>query len=242
MATNKSTESIDEKAFQALEEALKIDFDDLVQETPPRKENSEARVSEPASRSATKVQEKPAHQAASGETARNLAPEPAPRTPTFTPANDASRKTPAAILKSLDMRSSRGPIRMAILASVLWIIGGLSGWRALAAAYPLSVPFRGTARRFQRIQLRWAGYNGCVVVGTNADGLYLDIFFPFRFGHPPIFVPWADVSGQFVRGLFANRLELRFAAVPSVTLRLPERLARRIATDANRSWANAERA
>ena len=34
MATNKPTESIDDKAFQALEEALKIDFDDLAPDTP----------------------------------------------------------------------------------------------------------------------------------------------------------------------------------------------------------------
>ena len=125
MATNKSTESIDEKAFQALEEALKIDFDDLVPETPSTKDASEARLSEPAGRAANKTQEMPANQPLSGETARTLNPEPAPKTPSFTPANDGSRKTPAAILKSLDMRSSRGPIRMAILASVLWIIGGL---------------------------------------------------------------------------------------------------------------------
>ena len=37
MATNKSNESIDDKAFQALEEALKIDFDDLAPATPAAK-------------------------------------------------------------------------------------------------------------------------------------------------------------------------------------------------------------
>src|SRR5690606_5833892 len=125
MATNKSTESLDEKAFQALEEALKIDFDDLAPETPPKKETSEARVSEPAGRNANRMQDMPANQPAAGETPRSLSPEPVPKAPIFTPANDGSRKTPAAILKSLDMRSSRGPIRMAILASVFWIIGGL---------------------------------------------------------------------------------------------------------------------
>ncbi|MBN9055936.1 MAG: kinesin, partial [Rhizobiales bacterium] len=121
MATNKSTESIDDKAFQALEEALKIDFDDLAPETPSRKDASEARASEPASRGANKTGGQPA----AGEAPRSLNPEPAPKAPVFTPANDGSRRTPAAILKSLDMRSSRGPIRMAILASVLWVIGGL---------------------------------------------------------------------------------------------------------------------
>ena len=71
MATNKSIESIDEKAFQALEEALKIDFDDLTPETPSKKDASEAHVSEPASRVPNKVQEKPANRPASGETARS---------------------------------------------------------------------------------------------------------------------------------------------------------------------------
>ncbi|WP_312420237.1 hypothetical protein, partial [Shinella sp.] len=121
MATNKTIESIDDKAFQALEEALKIDFDDLTAETPSKTDSSEARVSEPASR----IQGKTQAQQASAETPRNLNPEPGPKTPVFAPANDGSRKTPAAILKSLDMRSSRGPIRMAALASALWIIGGV---------------------------------------------------------------------------------------------------------------------
>ena len=96
MATNKPTESIDDKAFQALEEALKIDFDDLAPETPSKKDASEAHVSEPASRVPNKVQEKPANRPASGETARSLGPEPAPKTPAFTPANDGSRKTLAS--------------------------------------------------------------------------------------------------------------------------------------------------
>ncbi|MBO9630765.1 MAG: kinesin, partial [Shinella sp.] len=125
MATNKSNETIDEKAFQALEEALKIDFDDLTPETPSKKDTSEARVSEPASRVSAKTQEKPATRPATSDTPRALTPEPAPKTPAFTPANDGSRKSPAAILKSLDVRSSRSSIRTAVLASILWVVGGL---------------------------------------------------------------------------------------------------------------------
>jgi hypothetical protein len=124
MATNKPTESIDDKAFQALEEALKIDFDDLATET-PSKDASEARASEPAGLAPNKTQEKTANRPVSGEAARSASADQAPKTPAFTPANDGSRKTPAAILKTLDVRSGRASIRMAILMSALWVVGGL---------------------------------------------------------------------------------------------------------------------
>lgn len=45
--------------------------------------------------------------------------------PAFTPANDASRNTPASILKSFDGASSRSAVRTATLFSVLWVMAGL---------------------------------------------------------------------------------------------------------------------
>ena len=145
MATNKSIESIDEKAFQALEEALKIDFDDLAPETPAKQDASEARVSEPASRIPNKTQEKTAAQPAGGETPRNLSPEPGPKAPVFTPANDGSRKTPAAILKSLDMRSSRGPIRMAVY-------GAPSAYQQTANEETLCIPMIETKTAVENLE------------------------------------------------------------------------------------------
>ena len=121
-------------------------------------------------------------------------------------------------------------------AVVLCIIGWLSGWQALASRYPGSSPFEGVRRRFQRIHLGWAGYNNCVTIGTNADGLHLSLFWLFRPGHPPIFVPWSEITARMTRKWWSTVLELRFAAAPSIAVRLSEQLGRQIAADAAQSW------
>lgn len=124
---------------------------------------------------------------------------------------------------------------------LLWVIGGLGGWRTLARHYPLREPFSGHLHRFQRLQLSWCNYSGCVTVGTNTDGLYFATIFLFRPGHPPVFIPWSEVaSGEFVRRWYGSWLELRFAAAPRLRLRLPEPVGRRVAADASRSWAAAD--
>ncbi|HEX4614076.1 MAG TPA: hypothetical protein VH092_38190 [Urbifossiella sp.] len=121
---------------------------------------------------------------------------------------------------------------------LLWVIGGLGGWRRLARHYPLREPFSGRLHRFQRLQLGWSNYGGCVTIGTNADGLYLATILPFRPGHPAMFIPWAEVAAaEFVRKWYGSWLELRFAAAPRLCLRLPERVGRVVAAGANQSWA-----
>ncbi|VTU01525.1 Uncharacterized protein OS=Myxococcus stipitatus (strain DSM 14675 / JCM 12634 / Mx s8) GN=MYSTI_03331 PE=4 SV=1 [Gemmataceae bacterium] len=114
-----------------------------------------------------------------------------------------------------------------------------SGWWALSRAYRPAAPFAGKWRRGRSFRLNSANYNGCATLGTNADGLYLGVFFPFRPGHPPLFIPWADVSAQVVKGWFGfTYLEFTFARVPGVRLRILERQCRDLVADANRAWAD----
>jgi hypothetical protein len=134
MATKKSNESIDEKAFQALEAALKIDFDDLKSALNDKSslDDPEEKVSEPSQRAAASehkraVKEQPeAQKARTSETPRNLAPEPAPKQPALSPANDDTRRSPAAMLRSLEVRSSRAAIRVAALISIVWAVAGVA--------------------------------------------------------------------------------------------------------------------
>ncbi len=121
---NKKSDSIDENAFQALEAALSIDFDGD-EAAAPVKARSQARAPEaPLSdsnpRSATKktIERRSAR-------AGELNPEPAPKAPAFAPANDGSRRTPSAILKSLDGASLTSALRNAAIVSALWVLGAL---------------------------------------------------------------------------------------------------------------------
>lgn len=120
---------------------------------------------------------------------------------------------------------------------VLWVVGSLSGWRTLARHYRATGPFRGTVRHFRSAKIGWADYNGALALGTNPDGLHLAVFFPFRPGHPPLFVPWAEVAASPTKGWLLTYLDLRFERAPRVRVRLSAALGKQLAADANRAWS-----
>jgi hypothetical protein len=134
-------------------------------------------------------------------------------------------------------------VLLVLAAGTLWVVllanftSYLSGWWRLSRHYRHRGHFDGTRRRFRSVSFGWSNYNGAVTVGTNSEGLYLAMFLLFRPGHPPLFVPWADVTAEVVKGWFWSRyLELRFAEVPGLRVRVPLALGREIAADANRAW------
>jgi hypothetical protein len=94
-----------------------------------------------------------------------------------------------------------------VLAFVgLWIgvgllVAYLGGWATLAKVYRHSDEFRGERRRFQSARMRWGiNYGSCLTVGATPRGLYLAALFIFRIGHPPLFMPWTDISIGEQRG------------------------------------------
>jgi len=117
----------------------------------------------------------------------------------------------------------------------LWIgisllIARLGGWATLATFYRLSGPFSGDCWRFQSGEFRWKmGYNNCLTIGANPTGLYLSVFFLLRFGHPNLFIPWADISATASkRGFLSIYTEFRFRQAPTIPFRVSERMAQRM--------------
>jgi hypothetical protein len=74
----------------------------------------------------------------------------------------------------------------------------------------------------------WANYNGCLTVGGNVEGLYLSVLFLFRPGHPPLFVPWIEISGRIEKRRWFSRVTLSFQRCPSIPLVISRRLSERI--------------
>ena len=110
MATKRDNEAVEENAYQALEDALAIDFQD-------------------GGKSAARDEDaRPSKE----ELARSLSPEPAPKSPQFRPANDqnASRARAAALPGAPD---SGSPMRIAVIVSVIWVVLGLAAAHILYA-------------------------------------------------------------------------------------------------------------
>jgi hypothetical protein len=116
---------------------------------------------------------------------------------------------------------------LALWAGVHTLISWLGGWAALARSYLLTTEFDGRRWRFRSVvvchaanPLRHASYASCVTLGSNVRGLYRAVFPLFRIGHPPLFIPWADVRISKHEGMLFSYLEFRFVRVEDVRLRL----------------------
>ncbi len=137
---------------------------------------------------------------------------------------------------------SLGPNEFAIFFIVLWIliiflIARLTGWARMAGQYPDVGGFSGRKWRFQTITTRKGmGYKGSANVGADGRGLYLSLFFLFRFGHPPLFVPWRDITIIENKVFKMRVLEFRFRKTGDLPVRIAAKLADRLAEAAGSNW------
>ncbi len=137
---------------------------------------------------------------------------------------------------------SLGPNEFAIFFLVLWIlinflISRFTGWARMAGHYPDMGGFSGKKWRFQTVTTRMGmGYKGSANVGADARGLYLSIFFIFRFGHPPLFVPWRDITITEKKLYKMKVLEFRFRKTGDLPVRITAKLGDRLAEAAGSNW------
>jgi hypothetical protein len=112
------------------------------------------------------------------------------------------------------------------------LIAKLSGWARLARHYRADAPPDGARFHFQSAGMRfWTSYSGCLTVGANRKGLYLAVWFLFRFGHPPLIVPWRDITMTACKRFFIQQVVLRFDRCPSIPFIISKRLADKIAPE-----------
>jgi hypothetical protein len=80
-----------------------------------------------------------------------------------------------------------------IWGGTVWIISRL-GWATLAAHFETDQPPTGHTLRFQSARIGISNYNGVLTVHIEPDGLRLAVIAPFRFGHPPLLIPWDAIT------------------------------------------------
>ena len=118
------------------------------------------------------------------------------------------------------------------------LISRLGGWAKLARAYRFDGDFRGKIWRFESVKMRMgAGYNNCVNIGTNEQGLYLSVFFLCRPGHPSLFIRWSEITVQEKKRWRISRFEFRFQRADSIPVSIGHRLGQQIVEEAGEQWA-----
>ena len=86
--------------------------------------------------------------------------------------------------------------------------------------------------------MRWAShYGSCLNVGADGTGLKLSVAFLFRAGHPPLFIPWTEVSVANRREfLFIRRVRLALGREEQIRFSIGGSLADRLQAAAGTSW------
>jgi hypothetical protein len=110
------------------------------------------------------------------------------------------------------------------------------GWAKLARCYRAYESFDGEKRFFRSAQVGRSSYRNCLTTGVSPRALHLSVLLPFRVGHPPLQIPWGDISAQDTHWLLGRGYELRFRLVPEVTMRLPSELGEELQSEAGSRW------
>ncbi len=119
----------------------------------------------------------------------------------------------------------------AFFSLILFLLSKFAGWSALASRYRMDRPFQGSIWRFQFGFLGSVRYNGALTVGSGMEGLYLAVLFFFRPFHPPLLIPWSEVSlGRRKKTIFVELVEFRLGPEPLASLWLPDALAQQVAS------------
>jgi hypothetical protein len=136
------------------------------------------------------------------------------------------------------------PITISLVFFVaIWCVTGLltgkmSGWAILGRRFGSALPFPRQTWRWVGARMRWgANYKGCLTIGVDPAGLYLSTLFFFRIGHPPLFVPWTEISLRGRRKIFfIEFVELELGREEHIPFLIRAGLADQIRSAAATSW------
>jgi hypothetical protein len=109
-----------------------------------------------------------------------------------------------------------------------FLLSWIGGWQALAGRYRATQSFTGERFWMKSAAMGGVGYRNSVNLGADSSGLYLAVFPLFRAGHPPLFIPWSDISFSEERRWLLRGVRLQFREAPGVSLLIPTNLAKRI--------------
>lgn len=91
-------------------------------------------------------------------------------------------------------------VGLVLVAVVAWLVGSSlsalgSGWHKLEHRFRAKAPFSGDTINLQTGYMRWGSrYFHTLTLGANADGLYIAAMLLARVAHPPLFIPWNQIS------------------------------------------------
>ncbi len=125
---------------------------------------------------------------------------------------------------------------VAIWMGSIWLTSRISGWTRLTELYPPPVISPGNCAPMQSAIIRQIRYRGSIRVCANHEGVQFENSFIFRFGHPPFFVPWAEITAKKRSYSYYTVVELRFERAKSIPVKLRLPVADRLVLLSGERW------
>jgi hypothetical protein len=117
----------------------------------------------------------------------------------------------------------------------LWVfislfLSFLGGWQVLGQACRAQDKIEGHRWRGQSGSTRFGvSYNRCLNITANSIGIGISISLLFRIGHPPLFIPWTDITLREEKFLFFwKNLRFNFTKAPNIPFRISMKLGKKI--------------
>ncbi|HAB12020.1 MAG TPA: hypothetical protein DCE47_10050 [Planctomycetaceae bacterium] len=105
--------------------------------------------------------------------------------------------------------------------AIIGLLSWLGGWSRLARVYrdEMSESTDGHTWRMQSVSLRgWCGYNNCVSIEATAKGLKISPWFIMRPGHPPLFLPFDEMTSSSRTMLGVGLEQVRMTQDPAISI------------------------
>lgn len=131
-----------------------------------------------------------------------------------------------------------------LYSATLWfgvsaILSFVGGWATLAKGFRYTGSFQGVRLSFQSGRMGVTSYGRCLTLGVSAEGLYLAVMFPFRVCHPPLLIPWNELSVAPPRRLLFKFVRLGLGRECDIPLRLRPKVVDKLKQAAGEYWPTA---
>jgi hypothetical protein len=111
------------------------------------------------------------------------------------------------------------PIFICGWLAVCFILAHIGGWTKLNCYYPALSPPENAIFYTISAGMRWGtSYRSCLVLGATTQGIYVRLIFLFRPWHPPLFIPWSDITTMEQKQWFIPVIRFNFSKAPDVPL------------------------
>ena len=121
----------------------------------------------------------------------------------------------------------------AVWALAIYSVGWLTGWRLLSRDFEArSEPYgdtRSVGPWFCTVYMRfWGHYSSVIRMTAAEDALYLSVSFMFRIGHPPLCIPWSEITVSRTKRFWRSYVVLTLGNQEGIPFRISERIARKL--------------